>query len=170
MSVMEGVCNGEESELTVQACVLSEFSESAEARALFNSLPDIHHDTASREAIIEKFVGERAAQSQVLCHCIRLIFHSKASAAAPNTITPSLFEMHKLPAERSAHDIKAQRERSKSTRSGTRRIDPRCSDASQTSLPLTIADVSLLLMLMALRTYIHLYKDGDYDRAAISSI
>ncbi|XP_067237533.1 tubulin-specific chaperone D [Chanodichthys erythropterus] len=58
MSVMEGVCNGEESEseLTVQACVLSEFSESAEARALFSSLPDIHHDTASREAIIEKFV------------------------------------------------------------------------------------------------------------------
>lgn len=58
MSAMEGVCNGEESELTVRACVLSEFSESAEARALFSSLPDIHHDTASREAIIERFVGK----------------------------------------------------------------------------------------------------------------
>lgn len=58
MSVMEGVCNGEESELTAQACVLSEFTESAEARALFSSLPDTHHDTASREAIIEKFVGK----------------------------------------------------------------------------------------------------------------
>lgn len=58
MSVMEGVCNGngEEPELVAQACVLSEFSESDDTRALISSLPDIHHDTASREATIEKFL------------------------------------------------------------------------------------------------------------------
>ncbi|XP_067313008.1 tubulin-specific chaperone D [Pseudorasbora parva] len=56
MSAMEGVCNGEESEVTAHACVLSEFSDSAEARALISSLPDIHHDTVSRETTIEKFV------------------------------------------------------------------------------------------------------------------
>ncbi|ROL42681.1 hypothetical protein DPX16_14088 [Anabarilius grahami] len=37
---------------------------------------------------------------------------------------------------------------------GNRRISPRCSNASRISLLSTIADVSLLLMLMALRTYI----------------
>ncbi|ROL41397.1 Zinc finger protein ZFPM2 [Anabarilius grahami] len=41
----------------------------------------------------------------------------KASAAEPNTNAPRVFEMHRLLAERSAHDIKAPRERSKSTRS-----------------------------------------------------
>uniref|UniRef100_A0A673FQ91 Tubulin-specific chaperone D n=1 Tax=Sinocyclocheilus rhinocerous TaxID=307959 RepID=A0A673FQ91_9TELE len=56
MSVMEGVCNGEEPELVAQACVLSELSESDETRAFISSLPDIHHDTVSREATIEKFL------------------------------------------------------------------------------------------------------------------
>lgn len=57
-SAMEGVCNGEEPEVMAQACVLSEFSEGAEARALISSLPDIHHDTVGRETTIEKFVGK----------------------------------------------------------------------------------------------------------------
>lgn len=56
MSVMEGVCNGEEQEVMAQACVLSEFSDGAEARALISSLPDIHHDTVGRETTIEKFL------------------------------------------------------------------------------------------------------------------
>lgn len=56
MSVMEGACNGEDAEVLAQACVLSEFTESTETRALISSLPDIHHDTVSREATIEKFV------------------------------------------------------------------------------------------------------------------
>ncbi|RXN03949.1 tubulin-specific chaperone D [Labeo rohita] len=56
MSVMEGVSNGEEPEVVVQACMLSEFSESTEVRALFSSLPDIHHDAASKEDTIERFV------------------------------------------------------------------------------------------------------------------
>lgn len=58
MSVMEGVSNGEEPEVVVQACMLSEFSESTEVRALFSSLPDIHHDAASKEDTIERFVGK----------------------------------------------------------------------------------------------------------------
>ncbi len=60
MSVMEGVCNvnGEEPELVAQACVLSEFSENDETRAIISSLPDIHHDTVSRETTIEKFLGK----------------------------------------------------------------------------------------------------------------
>ncbi|XP_056310187.1 tubulin-specific chaperone D-like [Danio aesculapii] len=53
---MEGACNGEDAEVLAQACVLSEFTESTETRALISSLPDIHHDTVSREATIEKFV------------------------------------------------------------------------------------------------------------------
>uniref|UniRef100_A0A8C1N4B6 Tubulin-specific chaperone D n=1 Tax=Cyprinus carpio TaxID=7962 RepID=A0A8C1N4B6_CYPCA len=53
---METVCDGEEPEVVTQACLLSEFSEKGEARALINSLPDIHHDPVSREATIEKFV------------------------------------------------------------------------------------------------------------------
>uniref|UniRef100_A0A8C2EIT0 Tubulin-specific chaperone D n=1 Tax=Cyprinus carpio TaxID=7962 RepID=A0A8C2EIT0_CYPCA len=53
---MEAVCDGEEPEVVTQACLLSEFSEKGEARALINSLPDIHHDPVSREATIEKFV------------------------------------------------------------------------------------------------------------------
>lgn len=56
MPVMEGACNGEDAEALAQACVLSEFTESTETRALISSLPDIHHDTVSREATIEKFV------------------------------------------------------------------------------------------------------------------
>ncbi|KTG34621.1 hypothetical protein cypCar_00000578 [Cyprinus carpio] len=54
---MEAVCDGEEPEVVTQACLLSEFSEKGEARALINSLPDIHHDPVSREATIEKFVA-----------------------------------------------------------------------------------------------------------------
>ncbi|XP_051572413.1 tubulin-specific chaperone D-like [Myxocyprinus asiaticus] len=53
---MELVCDGEESEVIPQACVLSEFSEIAEVKTLINSLPDIHNDTVSRETTIEKFV------------------------------------------------------------------------------------------------------------------
>uniref|UniRef100_A0A8C2EH33 Tubulin-specific chaperone D n=1 Tax=Cyprinus carpio TaxID=7962 RepID=A0A8C2EH33_CYPCA len=56
ITVMEAVCDGEEPEVVTQACLLSEFSEKGEARALINSLPDIHHDPVSREATIEKFV------------------------------------------------------------------------------------------------------------------
>uniref|UniRef100_A0A672MBT6 Tubulin-specific chaperone D n=1 Tax=Sinocyclocheilus grahami TaxID=75366 RepID=A0A672MBT6_SINGR len=56
MSAMEAVCDGEEPEVVTEACLLSEFSERGEARALINNLPDIHHDTVSREATIEKFV------------------------------------------------------------------------------------------------------------------
>uniref|UniRef100_A0A8C1N149 Tubulin-specific chaperone D n=1 Tax=Cyprinus carpio TaxID=7962 RepID=A0A8C1N149_CYPCA len=56
ITVMETVCDGEEPEVVTQACLLSEFSEKGEARALINSLPDIHHDPVSREATIEKFV------------------------------------------------------------------------------------------------------------------
>lgn len=56
--MMEGACNGEDAEALAQACVLSEFTESTETRALISSLPDIHHDTVSREATIEKFVGK----------------------------------------------------------------------------------------------------------------
>jgi len=67
MSVMEGVCNvnGEEPELVAQACVLSEFSENDETRAIISSLPDIHHDTVSRETTIEKFLGKTVS-------CIRI--------------------------------------------------------------------------------------------------
>ncbi|XP_052408578.1 tubulin-specific chaperone D [Carassius gibelio] len=56
MSAMETVCDGEEPEVITQACLLSEFSERGEVRALISSLPDIHDDTVSREATIEKFV------------------------------------------------------------------------------------------------------------------
>ncbi|ROL43608.1 hypothetical protein DPX16_13539 [Anabarilius grahami] len=56
-------------------------------------------------------------QSQVLCHYICLIFHSNASVVTPNTNTPGLFEMHLSCADQSVHDTKAQRERTKSTRS-----------------------------------------------------
>lgn len=62
ITVMEAVCDGEEPEVVTQACLLSEFSEKGEARALINSLPDIHHDPVSREATIEKFVGK------TVCH------------------------------------------------------------------------------------------------------
>lgn len=51
------VCNGEESDMTSQACVLSEFNESAEVRAVISSLPDIHHDQVCRENTFEKFVA-----------------------------------------------------------------------------------------------------------------
>lgn len=53
---MEGVCNGEDSDVMAQTCVLSEFGESAEVRALISSLPDIYHDTVTREITVEKFI------------------------------------------------------------------------------------------------------------------
>ncbi|KAI7803484.1 putative tubulin-specific chaperone D [Triplophysa rosa] len=53
---MEGVCNAEESDVMSQTCVLSEFSECAEVRAVISSLPDIHHDLVCRENTFEKFV------------------------------------------------------------------------------------------------------------------
>lgn len=55
---MEGVCNIEDSDVMSQTCVLSEFSECAEVRAVISSLPDIHHDLVRRENTFEKFVGK----------------------------------------------------------------------------------------------------------------
>ncbi len=77
MSVMEGVCNvnGEEPELVAQACVLSEFSENDETRAIISSLPDIHHDTVSRETTIEKFLGKTVSCIRIcLSVCLSVLF------------------------------------------------------------------------------------------------
>ena len=58
---------------------------------------------------------------------------SNASVAAPNTNTPGLFEMVRLLADRSAHDIKARRKQSKSTRT---RMLSKHSRSSDWSVPL----------------------------------
>ena len=55
------------------------------------------------------------------------------SVAAPNTNTPGLFEMVRLLADRSAHDIKALRKQSKSTRT---RMLSKHSRSSDRSVPL----------------------------------
>ncbi|ROL48366.1 hypothetical protein DPX16_4192 [Anabarilius grahami] len=130
-------------------------------------------------------------QSQVLRHCIYLIFYSKASAAAPNSMTPGSYEMHRLPAERSAHDIKAPREQSKSSRSrmlykcrGPAAL--RCHPPNQSALLRCISNkpsINNRGCFTAVNAHgfanlhhhpntarCHLYVDGDYDRAAISSI
>lgn len=45
-------------ETDVKVCVLDGFSDSAEVRSLFASLPEIHEDTAKIESATERFVGE----------------------------------------------------------------------------------------------------------------
>ncbi|XDV42600.1 hypothetical protein PO909_011232 [Leuciscus waleckii] len=80
-----------------------------------------------------KLKAREPPQSQILRHCIHLMLPSNASVAAPNTNTPGLFEMVRLLADRSAHDIKALRKRSKSTRS---RMLSKHSRSSDRSVPL----------------------------------
>ena len=122
-------------------------------------------------------------QSQILRHCIRLMLPSNASAVAPNTNTPGLFEMHRLLADRSPHDIKALRKRSKSTRSRMISKHSRSSDRSAplrcvSNKPSTITDVALYGCSWVCKNtsesnaFVQLavtYIDGYYNQAAISS-
>lgn len=57
-----GNVNGEnevgDSDVIAKTCVLDGFSDSAEVRSLFASLPEVHEDIARTECVMERFIGE----------------------------------------------------------------------------------------------------------------